>query len=179
MLRKLSFLTSFLLVLTLVGSGVAFGETVEIRISSGGDDAEQHLGDSRMDIGSSDLELPYEDGGSPATDEQVVGLRFVGIPVEAGMVVMDAYVELEVDKTDKEGSDAPVNVIIEGQLLLMRLPLQTNPIISQTGRRPPQRSCGLCLRSLSRTPNSRVLMCLPLSRKLLTRTAGSAEAPSS
>ncbi|MHC4495130.1 MAG: hypothetical protein ACYSYM_04825, partial [Planctomycetota bacterium] len=46
---------------------------VNIRVSN---DAEQHLDDGDMDLGSSDLELPYEDGGSPATDAQAIGLRF-------------------------------------------------------------------------------------------------------
>jgi len=70
-----------------------------------------------MDIGSSDLELANEDGGDPATDEQVVGLRFVDIPLDNGAPVVSAYVEVEVDKVDKQGSDAPVNVIIEGELV--------------------------------------------------------------
>jgi hypothetical protein len=69
-----------------------------------------------MDIGSTDLEFPYEDAGSPATDEQVIGLRFVDIPIDPGAAVFGAYVEIEVDKVDKEGSQAPVNLIVEGEL---------------------------------------------------------------
>jgi len=114
MFRKLIVLTSFLLVLGLIGSGTAFGEMIEIRIADGGNDAEQHLDDGDMDIGSSDLEIAYEDGGDPATDEQVVGLRFVGISLEKGAPITGAYVEVEVDKVNKQGSEAPVNLIIEG-----------------------------------------------------------------
>ena len=116
MFKKLIVLTSLILVLGLIGSGAAFGEVIEIRIADGGEDAEQHLADGSMDITSTDLELAYEDGGDPATDEQVIGLRFVGVPLEKGALVAGAYVEVEVDKVDKQGSEAPVNLIIEGEL---------------------------------------------------------------
>jgi len=118
MCRKLLFLTSLILVLSLFTVDAAFGTIIDIRIADGGDDAEQHLDDGSMDIGSTDLELPYEDAGNPATDEQAVGLRFVGVPLEAGDIVGGAYVEIEVDKVNKEGSQAPVNLIIEGELAL-------------------------------------------------------------
>ncbi len=89
---------------------------IDIQIADGADDAEQHVDSGNMDIGSSDLELAYEDAGDPATDEQVIGLRFVDVPLENGAPVADAYVEVEVDKVDKQGSQAPVNLIIEGEL---------------------------------------------------------------
>jgi len=89
---------------------------IDIQIANGNDDAEQHLDSGSMDIGSSDLELAYEDAGDPATDEQVIGLRFVDVPLENGAPVANAYVEVEVDKVDKQGSQAPVNLIIEGEL---------------------------------------------------------------
>jgi len=117
MFKRLIVLTSFILVLGLIGSGAASGDVIEIRIADGGNDAEQHLDDGDMDIGSSDLEIANEDGGDPATDEQVVGLRFVNIPLDKDAVVAGAYVEVEVDKVDKQGSDAPVNLIIEGELV--------------------------------------------------------------
>ncbi len=116
MCKKLFFLTSLILVLSLLTANPAIGEIIDIRIANGGDDAEQHLNNGSMDIGSSDLELPYEDGGSPATDEQVTGLRFAGVPLDASSAVADAYMEFEVDEL-KEGSDAPVNLIIEGELV--------------------------------------------------------------
>ena len=90
---------------------------IDIPITNGGGDAEQHLDDGDMDIGSSDLELAYEDAGEPATDEQVVALRFLEIPIDNGAPVARAYVEVEVDKVDKLGSEAPVNLIIEGELV--------------------------------------------------------------
>jgi len=92
------------------------GAVIDIQIANGNDDAEQHVDNGSMDIGSSDLEIAYEDAGDPATDEQVIGLRFVDVPLENGAPVANAYVEVEVDKVDKEGSQAPVNLIIEGEL---------------------------------------------------------------
>jgi len=85
-----------------------------VRIASGSDDAEQHLGDGSMDITSSDLELAYEDEGTPATDEQVIGLRFANIGLSKGALVTGAYLEFEVDET--KGGTAPVNLIVEGEL---------------------------------------------------------------
>jgi len=124
MCRKLFLLTSLVLVLGLVSGPANAQEDVDdvgppltelsIKVSA---DAEQHLDDGDMDIGSSDLELAYEDGGDPATDAQVIGLRFVEVPVSAGGPVDSAYVEFEIDKIDKEGSLAPVNLIIEGELV--------------------------------------------------------------
>ncbi|MHC4594073.1 MAG: hypothetical protein ACYS19_03915 [Planctomycetota bacterium] len=67
---------------------------IDIQIANGNDDAEQHVGNGNMDIGSSDLELAYEDAGDPATDEQVIGLRFVDVPLENGSLVANAYVEV-------------------------------------------------------------------------------------
>jgi len=101
MFKKLIVLTSLILVLGLIGSGAAFGDVIEIKIANGGDDAEQHLDDGDMDIGSSDLELAYEDEGEPATDEQVIGLRFLDIPLDKDSELTSAYVEVEVDKVDK------------------------------------------------------------------------------
>ena len=124
MCKKLIVLVSLALVLGLIGTNAAFGAVVDLRIADGGDDAEQHLDDGDMDIGSTDLEFPYEDAGSPTTDEQVIGLRFVDVPLEPGAIVADAYIEIEVDKVDKEGSQAPVNLIIEGQLALNAAPFE-------------------------------------------------------
>ncbi|MEJ2703015.1 MAG: proprotein convertase P-domain-containing protein [Sedimentisphaerales bacterium] len=95
---------------------IAVADSVDIRVADGADDAEEHLDDGDMDITSSDLELPYEDAGDPATDEQAVGLRFLDVPMDQGGKVLSAYIEIEVDKVDKEGSQAPVNLVIEGEL---------------------------------------------------------------
>ena len=61
-----------------------------------------------------------EDAGTPsATDEQLVGLRYL-IPVAKGASITKAYIEFARDET-KDGTK-PVNVIIEGQLAAIRRP---------------------------------------------------------
>jgi len=117
MCKKLLVLVSFILVAGLFGAARVSAEEIDLRIADGGNDAEQHLSNGSMDIGSTDLEMPYEDAGNPATDEQVTGLRFVSVPLDKGAAVMGAYIELEVDAVDKLGSANPVNLVIEGELV--------------------------------------------------------------
>jgi len=109
MYGKLICLVSVFLVLSLVSANAAFGGKVwEARVSSGNDDAEQDVDGGGMDVSSSDLEI-FDDGGL-----QVIGLRFVDIPIPKGAIVDNAFIELTCDET-KSGTQ-PVNVLIEGQL---------------------------------------------------------------
>ncbi len=98
-------------------SAMAFGQgqMYDLVIAGGGDDAEEHL-NAGMDVGSSDLEIPYEDSGTPATDEQLIGMRWL-VPIAKDFVVGKAYIEFELKETKGSTNTAPVNVIIEGQLL--------------------------------------------------------------
>jgi regulation of enolase protein 1 (concanavalin A-like superfamily) len=98
-------------------SAPAFAAPVDIRISAAGDDFEESVTNAgAMDSGSSDLEIPYENAGTPTgNNEQVVGLRFTPVPIGKGAQVTKAYVELEMDET--KGNTQVVNVIIEGQLI--------------------------------------------------------------
>jgi hypothetical protein len=116
MCRKLIFLTSFLLVMGLAFANVASAYVIEVGIATDDDDAEQHLIENpRMDIGSSDLEIPYEDGGFPATDIQAVGVRYE-LDIPKGSTIISASLVLQADKADKDGTLEPVNVIIRGEL---------------------------------------------------------------
>ena len=85
MCRKMICLVS--VVLGLLATSAAFGLTFDIRIAGDMDDFEQHLNNGDMDGGSTDLELAYEDDADPATDEQVIGLRFVNISIRNGTQV--------------------------------------------------------------------------------------------
>jgi regulation of enolase protein 1 (concanavalin A-like superfamily) len=95
----------------------AFAAPVDIRISGAGDDFEESVTNGgAMDSGSSDLEIPYENAGTPTgNNEQVVGLRFTPVPLSKDAQVTKAYIELEMDET--KGNTQVVNVIIEGQLI--------------------------------------------------------------
>ncbi|MCH7558856.1 MAG: discoidin domain-containing protein, partial [Planctomycetes bacterium] len=107
MSKKLLYLTSFVLVLALAGTNVVFGDTVwEGRIEDGLDAVEQEA-DGSMYMGSSDLEF-MNDGGI-----QTIGLRFVKVLVPPGATITNAYVELTRDESE---ADAPVYIIIQGQL---------------------------------------------------------------
>jgi len=130
MCRKWIYLIYFALVLGLVGTNSAFGLTVNIRIANGSDDAEEHVANGSIELTSSDLELAYEDAGTPATDEQVVGLRFVSVALPKGALVTGAYVEFEVDET--KGGTAPVNLIIEGDLTAAPFTSAAKNITSRT-----------------------------------------------
>ncbi|MCP5016448.1 MAG: hypothetical protein GY938_14470 [Ketobacter sp.] len=81
------------------------GIMVDIRISSGNNDAEE-ADDGRIDLGSTDLELVDEIG----MGNQHVGLRFVGVPVPSGATIANAWLEFEADETG--GSATSLNIAI-------------------------------------------------------------------
>jgi len=89
--------------------------TLDLKIMAGDDDAEEHL-NAGMDLTSSDLEIVHEDAGTPATDEQLIGMRWV-VPIAKGTAVTKAYVEFVLKEIKGSGTNTePVNVVIEGQL---------------------------------------------------------------
>ena len=72
--------------------------TVDVRISSGGDDVEETDGTGEMYSTSSDLE--FMDDPTFNGLQSAVGLRFNGVNVPQGAVITSAYVEFEVDEAD-------------------------------------------------------------------------------
>jgi hypothetical protein len=101
MSRKFCLLTVVLVLGLVAGSAIAQEDVndvgpplteISIRVSA---DAEEHLDDGDMDIGSSDLELPYEEPGDTAA--QAIGLLFADVPVSVGGLVESAYVEFDID----------------------------------------------------------------------------------
>ncbi|MDT8301882.1 MAG: PA14 domain-containing protein [Sedimentisphaerales bacterium] len=109
MCKKLIYLVSLVLVLSLVSTNVALGGKVwENRVTSGNDDAEEDVNGGGIDLSSSDLEI-FNDGG-----DQVIGLRFVDIPIPKGAIVDKAFIEITCDET--KGGTQPVNIIITGEL---------------------------------------------------------------
>jgi len=127
MFRKLIFLISLVLVLSLASTNVARGDVADIRIANGNDDVEERLREDRggeLDMTSSDLELAYEDF-DPLGDPQRVAMRFVDIPIPQSGTVFSAYIEFEVDET--KGGTSAVNVIIDGQLTADAEPFVNTP----------------------------------------------------
>ena len=67
-------------------------------IASGDDDAEEDVANGGMDLSSSDIELTA-DGSSV----QLVGLRYTGVNIPKGSVILDAYVQFTVDESTSSG----------------------------------------------------------------------------
>ncbi|MGI9605612.1 MAG: Ig-like domain-containing protein [Acidimicrobiales bacterium] len=81
-------------------------QTVEVRVGSGSDDAEERES-GNVALNSSDLELVVDGSRGP----QTVGMRFVGVTVPAGATVTSAWVQFQTDQTDSSA----VSVEIRGQ----------------------------------------------------------------
>ena len=113
MCRKLIFLISFVLVLALAGTNVAFGDVVERRVAASSDDAEEHVleGGKMEGLGSSDLEMGYESG----TSLQTVGIRLLDIQIPQGATITSAWVQFDADDIDNDYHVLDVSLIIEGE----------------------------------------------------------------
>ena len=101
--------------MALVGSNLAFGETIERRVATSEDDREEYvlLEGGKMDSAtSSDLELGYEKGA----DLQSVGIRLLDIQIPQGATITSAWVQFEADDIDNEWHVPDVSVIIEGEM---------------------------------------------------------------
>lgn len=86
------------------------GGSLDVRVSSGLDDAEEHTTEGgAIDLTSSDLELGAEGG---AGDLQEVGIRFQNITVPAGALITEANIQFTVDESD----DEPTSLLIYGEL---------------------------------------------------------------
>lgn len=66
--------------------------TTQHRVAVGADDVEERVSDGRISLDSNDLELIYD------RRDQLVGMRFTGIPVPHGAAILDAYVQFQVDE---------------------------------------------------------------------------------
>ncbi len=69
---------------------------IEVRVSASTDDAEERA-TRAVNLTSSDLELVDE---SASTPNQIVGIRFNGLDIPQGAVVVNAYLQFQVDETD-------------------------------------------------------------------------------
>jgi hypothetical protein len=87
--------------------------TIEVRVSRSSDDAEEHLDDNTVDVGSSDLEMIYDDWYSGNGFDQEVGMRFQDVDVPVGATIVSAYIEFVADASD--GGDGASALTIYGQ----------------------------------------------------------------
>ncbi|MCL5281527.1 MAG: DUF1349 domain-containing protein [Planctomycetes bacterium] len=112
MYKKFMFLLVGLGAIALIAT-TASAATYDLRISTAMNDIEERVPDGSMDGGSSDIEMPYENAGTPPTNPQYAGFRWA-LPIAKGAKISKAYVEFECDET--KGGTLPVNLLIEGQL---------------------------------------------------------------
>jgi hypothetical protein len=114
MYRYLLSLLCFIVFLALAGTNAASGALVwDGKIISEADDAEEHLLENgNIDTSSSDLEMPYDDGGFPG-DPQLIGIRFQNVEIPAGVTIESAYIQFTADNENLTGNT--VNLAIWGQ----------------------------------------------------------------
>ena len=104
------------------GGGGGSCSPMNISIASDDDDLEERVSGGWLDWGSSDLELT-EEGGNP----DLIGLRFLGLDIDQGATITNAYVEFEAQETpsiattnltfDAEDADtAPAFVNADGNI---------------------------------------------------------------
>ena len=79
-------------------------DTIEIRVATGNDDAEESSS-GRMYLNSSDLELIREGGN------QTVGMRFNGVTIPQGATITNAYIQFQADETHSGAT----SLTIQGQ----------------------------------------------------------------
>ncbi|MFB0552056.1 MAG: hypothetical protein ACETWQ_01975 [Phycisphaerae bacterium] len=115
MCRKLISLISLVLVLSLFGANVAFGDSIEIPVAVESDDAEE-APDGDIDLDSSDLEFMYDNDVTNPDDLQVVGIRFVDVQIPQGENILSAVVRFDADDVDDAEHVGEASVIIEGEL---------------------------------------------------------------
>ena len=79
--------------------------TIEVRVATGTDDAEE-AGDGRVSLASSDLEFVFDRGSN-----QTVGMRFTGLNIPQGATITRAYIQFQVD----EVNSGDTSLTIQGQ----------------------------------------------------------------
>ncbi len=68
-------------------------QTLDLRVATGADDAEQNASSGSMSLTSGDLEL-----GADGSTAQLVGLRFAGVSVSPAATIVEAWLQFQVDE---------------------------------------------------------------------------------
>ena len=86
--------------------GLLPSETIEARVASSSDDAEENLASSSVSITSSDLELSFD-----GSKDQLIGMRFTGLAIPIDAVIVNAYIQFTAD----EVSTGAAALVISGE----------------------------------------------------------------
>lgn len=80
--------------------------TLDLRVNTGNNDAEERLNDNSMYLDSSDLELVYD-----GSRRQKVGMIFENVQIPSDANITNAYIQFTVDETDS----GTTNLVVEGE----------------------------------------------------------------
>lgn len=112
--RNSYYLTVTLLWVLSIFSSSVYSATVQVRVSSNNDDAEERIRDGEMYRISTDLEFGYDDYRETYRDYdglQIVGIRFKELDIPQGAIINSAYIEFIADKAEHKST----NLIIFGE----------------------------------------------------------------
>jgi PKD repeat protein len=89
-------------------TATAWADTVEKRVVTSSDDAEEATSDGTVYLNSSDLELTFD---ASINTNQVVGMRFTGLAIPPGAIITTAWIQF----TAKEAQSETTTVLIQAQ----------------------------------------------------------------
>ena len=93
-------------VIVTVNPAPAGAVTVEVRVTSSSDDAEERAATGKMSLTSRELQMTAD--GSVI---QIVGMRFGGVAIPQGATILNAYVQFKVDET----ASTATSLTVQGQ----------------------------------------------------------------
>ncbi len=93
--------------LTVTVTGTGSVTAYDVRIAASSDDAEENINNS-MSLSSTDLDMMIDTG---STTNLAAGMRFNGIPIPPGAVIVNAYVQFTTDEVNSETT----SLTIQGQ----------------------------------------------------------------
>jgi len=79
-------------------------QTVEIRVGTGSDDAEERVSSGFVTTTSTDLDVIVDEKGR----DQIVGLRFNGVAIPQGATIQSAYVQFQADEVNVEAASLTI-----------------------------------------------------------------------
>jgi hypothetical protein len=81
-----------------------YAQSIDVRVTNGMDDIEEHSTNGRISSGSSDLEMTLE------RDKQLIAIRFPGIQIPQGATISNAYIQFQTDEVSTETTNLNITV---------------------------------------------------------------------
>ena len=73
--------------------------SIDVRVASSANDAEERVSGGSIKLGSSDLEMVFD-----RSRQQIVGIRFSPVDVPRGALITNAYIQFTADETTTEST---------------------------------------------------------------------------